>query len=205
MARIVDQLVSDYPHLLWRGFYQRPEGQAGQNELQALLDGAWPPGLIEISYPGVGIGEWSILAPWIKRLTTLDRHVALLNPPCQLYTPSLLQQGIHPDRLLTIHANPHDTLWAAGRLLNNSLCGTVLLWANQLGFQASRKLSMTAKENQGRIFHYHDLSKSRQTGQSTTRIKLMLSVQGSGLSVTLIKPTRPGPPTCMFYRKLTHE
>jgi hypothetical protein len=101
------QSVLEHP-AIWRGGDLPPAAQpalsSGFPALDAQLPGGgWPVGaLTEILADADGMGELSLLLPFLSRLTRAGQGVVWVAPPYLPYAPALAAAGVEPERCLVV-------------------------------------------------------------------------------------------------------
>ncbi|HQR54075.1 MAG TPA: translesion DNA synthesis-associated protein ImuA [Burkholderiales bacterium] len=137
---------------LWRGSEAAhvaiPSIPTGFPALDALLPGGgWPRGsLTEILCEGEGIGELSLLAPALARLSRQDLWVAFVAPPHLPYAPALAAVGIDLARVVMIRPErSEDRLWAMEQALRSGSCSAVLAWPSFLTERSARRSQLAAE------------------------------------------------------------
>ncbi|WCN09392.1 translesion DNA synthesis-associated protein ImuA [Marinomonas mediterranea] len=122
----------------------------GFKQLDALLGSkGWPSGdVMEILTPQPGIGELSLLTPWLKQASK-SKKVAFINPPFIPNAKLLELRGVASRQLWLINApNQKDTLWAQYQCLKSGLCCAVLMWSPiKADTTSTRKLQLAAKDS----------------------------------------------------------
>ena len=141
---------------VWRGGEAArvtvPSIPTGFPALDALLPGGgWPRGaLTEILPEREGIGELSLLAPALARLSRQDLWLAFIAPPHLPYAPALAAAGIDLARVVMIRPEKSgDILWAMEQALRSGSCSAVLAWPPFLTERAARRLQLAAEAGGG--------------------------------------------------------
>lgn len=146
----LEQLLRAQPRL-WRG-RQHPHGQrtapTGNRRLDAFLPGGgWPLGsLTELLTPSPGCGEFSLVTPSLRKLTTEQHWVALVAPPLLPYPPALVRAGVALSHLLVVQPEQaDDAAWAAEQLLRSGGFRAVLAWLPDTTTTQLRRLQLAAE------------------------------------------------------------
>jgi hypothetical protein len=141
---------------VWRGGEAArvaiPSIPTGFAALDALLPGGgWPRGaLTEILIEREGIGELSLLAPALARLSRQDLWIAFVAPPHLPYAPALAAAGIDLARVVMIRPEKgSDILWAMEQALRSGSCSAVLAWPPFLTERGARRLQLAAEAGGG--------------------------------------------------------
>jgi hypothetical protein len=165
---------------IWRGGEAAgvaiPSIPTGFPALDALLPGGgWPRGaLTEILCEGEGIGELSLLAPALARLSRQDLWLAFVAPPYLPYAPALAAVGIDLARVLMIRpARSGDILWAMEQALRSGSCSAVLAWPPFLTERAARRLQLAAEAGRGWGVYFSPATPA--TAPSPAALRLLLS------------------------------
>jgi cell division inhibitor SulA len=207
---------------LWRGDRRAevavPSEPTGHASLDALLPGGgWPrAALTELLVRTAGIGELSLLAPMLARLSRHDTWIALVAPPHLPYAPALAAAGVALSRLLLIQAEQGaDRLWAMEQALASGACSAVIGWPAFVHERGLRRLQLAAEHGKalGIFFssgqatssslaalrlELHPAETSRPVlGNDTAPARLglrVLKVRGPGIGNALVLDVRPGMP-----------
>jgi hypothetical protein len=141
---------------VWRGGEAArvavPSIPTGFPALDALLPGGgWPRGaLTEILMEREGIGELSLLAPALARLSRADLWIAFIAPPYLPYAPALAATGLDLARVVMIRPEKGgDILWAMEQALRSGSCSAVLAWPPFLTERGARRLQLAAEAGGG--------------------------------------------------------
>ncbi len=207
---------------LWRGDRRAevavPSEPTGHATLDALLPGGgWPrAALTELLVRTAGIGELSLLAPMLARLSRQDTWIALVAPPHLPYAPALAAAGVALSRLLLIQAEQGaDRLWAMEQALASGACSAVIGWPAFVHERGLRRLQLAAEHGQALGIFF---SSGQATSSSLAALRLelhpadargpipgndtaparlgvrVLKVRGPGIGNTLALDVRPGMP-----------
>jgi len=207
---------------LWRGDRRAevavPSEPTGHAALDALLPGGgWPrAALTELLVRTAGIGELSLLAPTLARLSRQDTWIALVAPPHFPYAPALAAAGVALSRLLLIQAEQGaDRLWAMEQALASGACSAVIGWPAFVHERGLRRLQLAAEHGQALGMFF---SSGQATSSSLAALRLelhpeeasgprpgndpgparlgvrVLKVRGPGIGNTLVLDVRPGMP-----------
>ena len=141
---------------VWRGqgvaAAALPGVSTGFGELDAVLPGGgWPVGTLTEIFPArTGIGELSLLAPALARLSQEDeRWLVWVAPPHVPYAPALAAAGLDLSRLVIV--KPHSgsqALWATRQALVSKSVSVVLAWLSTPDMQSLRRLQLAAEGSQ---------------------------------------------------------
>lgn len=200
---------------VWRGRNQAQHKvglASGYPELDRHLPGGgWPPeALTEILTEQYGIGELRLLMPALARLSTEDAQleqgepgwIAWVAPPFQPYPPALQQYGIDLSRMLIVRPERSgEVLWSAEQALSSGTCAAVLLWAEELDDQASRRLQLAAEKGHSWAIAFRPMFARQQPSAAALRLELHSS--GQGTCVHILK-SRGGHPTVINNLNLSH-
>ncbi|MFZ9695832.1 MAG: SulA-like leucine-rich domain-containing protein, partial [Chitinophagaceae bacterium] len=106
--------------------------------------GGWPLGtLIEFTSKQVGVGEFSLLTPALKKLSQQDKWIALICPPYIPYAPALSTNGIDIKKILVIAtSNTSDTAWAMDQAISSKSCSAVVGWFSFVTEKILRRLQL---------------------------------------------------------------
>jgi len=140
---------------LWRGGRLAqpalPGIATGFAALDAVLPGGgWPQdGLTELLPAGTGIGELSLVAPALARLSQQDERwlvwIAAPNSPRLPYAPALAAAGIRLPRLILVRPrSAKEALWAAKQALTSKSASAVLAWLDKAAATDLRRLQLAA-------------------------------------------------------------
>lgn len=190
MDTALEQLLRQQP-VLWRGQrqqYHRDTIPTGFTELDnALPGGGWLPGaLTELLINQNGIGEFSLLLPALKSLTSQQKWVALVNPPYIPYAPALENAGLTLDYLLVVDTdNDDEALWSIEQLLRTGTFNAVVGWVKQSRAEKQRRLQLAAEAGQCWAVTYRPASDANT--HSPAAFRLALSVQQTSLEINICK------------------
>jgi cell division inhibitor SulA len=187
---------------LWRGDRRAevavPSEPTGHASLDALLPGGgWPrAALTELLVRTAGIGELSLLAPMLARLSRQDTWIALVAPPHLPYAPALAAAGVALSRLLLIEAEQGaDRLWAMEQALASGACSAVIGWPAFVHERGLRRLQLAAEHGQALGIFF---SSGQATSSSLAALRLELHpAEGSGFL-----PGQVSGPGCLGLRVL---
>jgi protein ImuA len=162
-----------------------------------LPDRGWPrAGLIEILGPCVTGGEWSLLAPWLRRhAAAAAGPILCLNPPYEPYAPGLHQLGFPLERMLLVRAaTAADAAWAGEQALQVMPCTTILWWVSANISDVTpamlRRLHLASIVHPTPVFVFGKARSSQHS--SPAPLRLLLEQAQAKLALTVIK--RRGPP-----------
>lgn len=160
---------------------------------QALPSSGWALGsLTELLAEQQGIGEFSLLLPALKHVTTNNQWAVLINPPYVPYAPALTNAGINLERLLIIDsANDDNTLWATEQVLRTGLFSSVVSWVNRSNAQKQRRLQLAAETGRSWAAVYRPFHAQKE--HSPSALRMTLALEGEHLLLDIIK-SRGGTP-----------
>jgi cell division inhibitor SulA/protein ImuA len=171
---------------LWRGgeaaSVALPSITTGFPALDALLPGGgWPRGaLTEILCEGEGIGELSLLAPALARLSRQDLWLAFVAPPYLPYAPALAATGIDLARVVMIRPDKgSDILWAMEQALRSGSCSAVLAWPSFLNERSARRLQLAAEAGGGWGVYFSPASSATAPSPAALRLALSSARRGA--------------------------
>jgi hypothetical protein len=162
---------------------------SGMNALDAALPGGgWQAGtIVELMPTDVGVGELRLVMPVLSRITSADRHVALISPPFIPFAPALSQHGVRLNRLLMFRAqNPRDVLWSIEQTLRCKSFGAVLAWPSTISDRDIRRLQLAAEAGDSIGFLYRPASAVHAASPAAVRLRLQPDPQGA-LKIDIIK------------------
>lgn len=165
-----------------------PSIPTGFARLDALLPGnGWPRGaLTEILMERAGIGELSLLAPALARLSQEDLWIAFVAPPHLPYAPALAAAGIELAQVVMIRPEKGgDILWAMEQALRSGSCSAVLAWPPFLTEQAARRLQLAAEA--GGCWGVYFPAAAATTALSPAALRLKLSPANGKLTLAILK------------------
>ena len=137
---------------LWRGHRVEYRGEVrdtGFADLnQVLVGGGWPlKGLVEISYPQLGSGEWQLLSGTLQNFSDHPGYLVLVNPPALLCASALAQMGVPLQQVLIIRCGARtDVLAGVLEALRSGCARMLLFWE---GKQTRPCQNLRAKTRQG--------------------------------------------------------
>lgn len=157
----------------------------GHAVLDAVLPGGgWPLGaLIELIHERPGIGELSLLAPALARLSE-TKGLALVGAPYRACGPGWAQRQIRLEQMLLVNAaDAGDRLWAAAQALRSGAFGAVLLWlAGPAAEKELRRLQLAAEDSGALAFLFRGPAALRQSSPAALRLSL-----AAGLRIDILK------------------
>ncbi len=150
------QQLLKHPHIWKQGRRAavRPGAlPTGSTELDALLGGGWPLGVVtELLLETQGIGELRVLMPALQALQNPGvrgqqrRQLCWVNPPYIPYAPALARHGLNLAQLLIVKPESRaDALWATEQALRSPACAAVLCWVERIDGKAVRRLQLAAE------------------------------------------------------------
>lgn len=183
---------------VWRGdeavHVAIPSIPTGFAALDALLPGGgWPRGaLTEILPERAGIGELSLLAPALARLSRQDLWLAFIAPPYLPYAPALAAVGIDLARVVMIRPEKSgDVLWAMEQALRSGSCSAVLAWPPFLTERSARRLQLAAEAGEGWGVYFSQ--RISTTAPSPAALRLALAPAGTPIASAATSPRRGAP------------
>ncbi|MBX2880551.1 MAG: translesion DNA synthesis-associated protein ImuA [Granulosicoccus sp.] len=204
----LDALLKSQP-ALWRGCDRYSE-QASLPTGFAVLDnalpcGGWAPGgVTELLLDQHGIGEFSLLLPGLRDVTSTDsntlpkssqgqgRWAALINPPHIPYAPAFINAGVQLSRLLIIDSTDDtETLWASEQVLRSGLFGAVVTWTQRSNTRQQRRLQLAAESGKSWAIVYRPLHARREHSPVSTRICLEVTDQRLKLDIIKVRAGNP--------------
>ena len=167
---------------LWRGrdqYYARDTIATGHKALDnSLPSGGWNLGtLTELLIAHDGIGEFSLLLPALRKITTSKQWAALINPPYVPYAPALATAGLNLEHLLVIDSKDDtDTLWSAEQLLRSGTFQVVIFWIHKARnadkSNKLRRLQLAAEQAGAWAVAYRNIEDAKQHSSAALRICL---------------------------------
>jgi len=177
---------------VWRGGEAArvalPSIPTGFPALDDLLPGGgWPRGaLTEILIEREGIGELSLLAPALARLSRQDLWLAFIASPYLPYAPALAAAGIDLARVVMIRSEKSgDVLWAMEQALRSGSCSAALAWPPFLTERNARRLQLAAEAGGGWGVYFS--SATPATAPSPAALRLALSPAAGKLRIVILK------------------
>lgn len=191
----VNQIVSQFPHALWRanqmGSYQHSVTSSRYGVLdEALPNGGWPrSALIELLVQQPGIGEMRLLRPTLKAIAR-NRRIALVQPPHLPQIAAWNEWGLSPEQLLWVKTKRSaDALWSAEQILRNGSCGALVFWQSHIRSESLRRLHLAAQGSDTLFWMLRPLANVRDS--SPAPLRLALRPAQAGVSIDIVK--RRGP------------
>ena len=151
-----------------------------------LPGGGWPVGaLTEILLDREGIGELRLVISALASLSRDDRRIVWIAPPYIPYAPALSRWGVELSRVLLVHRDNGESLWAAEQVLRTKACGAMLLWHSGLDERSLRRLQLAAEfgSSLGVVFR----PKQDAAHSSPAALRLQLAPCAEGLMVWVLK------------------
>lgn len=182
---------------VWRGDSlarcELPAVATGFAGLDAVLPGGgWPSGaLTEILAAREGIGELSLLAPALARLSgDAARWLLWVAPPHLPYAPALQAAGLDMGRVVVVQPrNAADALWATRQALAADACSAVLAWLSVPDAHSLRRLQLAVEGRNTLAFVFRPPFAARDF--SPAPLRLQLDGAGDRLALRVLK--RRGP------------
>lgn len=168
---------------LWRGDRLAapalPGIATGFAALDAVLPGGgWPvDGLTEIMPTRAGIGELSLVAPALARLSQQDERwlIWILAPdsPRLPYAPALAAAGIRLPRLILVRPrSPKEALWAAKQALTSKGASAVLAWLSRPASTDLRRLQLAAAGAESLALIFRTPQAAGESSPAVLRLRL---------------------------------
>jgi protein ImuA len=177
---------------IWRGHRAESTGEVrdtGFAELnQLLVGGGWPlRGLVEISYPQLGSGEWQLLSGTLENFSEHPGYLVLVNPPAMLCASALAQMGVPLEQVLIIRsAKRADLLAGVLESLRSGCAQMVLFWEakHSLSYSELRKVQLAAADSDALCVMMR-LGRRRQSyTPAVLRLELQSRMAGLQLDIT---------------------
>ncbi len=183
--------------VLWRGreLSRSPARTTGFAALdERLPGGGWPIGaLIEIFGACEGLGELSLLLPFMRTLSIEKRAVALIAPPHIPYAPALVRAGIRLSSLVWIHPGTEENArWSAEQFLREGLGGAALLWSNPHSDRALRRLQLAAETGHATAFLYRPIAALTHSSPAALRLALFPNNGSTRIELLKVRGARAG-------------
>lgn len=164
--------------------------QTGYDQLdKALVQQGWPlGGVIEITQSELGMGEWQLIRPALRRLENTPGYTVLINPPETPYAPGLQAGRLNLQHFLIITPkNRTAGIAACIEALANSACKALLFWEShyKLKPQELRRLQLAATGTNAFCLLFRHHNTLRQSSPALLRLSLHISHEA--LLVNLIK------------------
>lgn len=176
----------------------------GYTVLDELLAGQGLPmgALTEVLTETDGSSALQLLMPALAKLSQEGRWIALIAPPHIPYAPALAAAGVDISRILIVHAEDENLLWATEQALRAGTCGAVLAWPKAADERKLRRLQLAAEEGHamGLLFH----GKPPRTQSSPAALRVKLEASPGGVNVHILK-RRGGWPTGPVHLDWNHE
>ena len=174
--------VASIPELLadrrvWHAGQTRVPDHEGEDTGFATLDailpqGGWPRGaLTELLLPGDGVGELSLLAPVVARVTQAGGDVALVAPPYLPYAPAWQAMGVNLKHLHVIEADAKHAAWAFEQTLRSGCCQVVVGWPQASDMATLRRLQVAADSGACMGFALRDRKHLQNPSPATLRLE----------------------------------
>ena len=180
---------------IWRGNelsgVALPSIPSGFAELDCELPGGgWPRGaLTEILYDNEGIGEVSLLAPALMRLSREEAWIAFVNPPYLPYAPALAGSNIDLSKIVLIRTHSSDeSMWAMEQALRSGSCTAVLGFMPYCSERGLRRMQAAAEAGKCLAVYFAQGHHALHASPAALRVKLIPQRQGTrGTLVQIIK------------------
>lgn len=182
---------------IWRGHRAEYVGEVRDtgfaNLNQSLVGGGWPlKGLVEISYPQLGSGEWQLLSGTLENFSDHPGYLVLVNPPTMLCAAALAQMGVPLEQVLIIRsASRNDLLAGVLESLKSGCAQMLLFWEGKyrLSYSELRKVQLAAADSEALCMMMR-VGRDRPT-HSPAVLRLELQSQMTGVQLA-IKRQRGG-------------
>jgi len=118
------------------------------------------------------------------------------------YAPALAQYGIDISKVLLVHPEKDDNLWATEQALRTGTCGAVLCWPGHVNERQLRRLQLAAEEgnSMGLLFY----TQTPQVQSSPAALRMEVQSNEWGMEVNILK-RRGAWPTGPIHIDLNHE
>jgi len=152
-----------------------------------LPGGGWPRGaLTEILYDREGIGEVSLLAPALTKLSREEAWVAFVDPPYLPYAPALAGSNIDLSKIVLVRTrSSNEGMWAMEQALRSGSCTAVLGFMPHCNERGLRRMQAAAEAGKCLAVcfaHSHHASRA-----SPAALRVKLAPQRQGTLVQIIK------------------
>lgn len=152
-----------------------------------LPGGGWPRGaLTEILYDREGIGEVSLLAPALTKLSREEAWVAFVDPPYLPYAPALAGSNIDLSKIVLVRTHSsNEGMWAMEQALRSGSCTAVLGFMPHCNERGLRRMQAAAEAGKCLAVcfaHSHHASRA-----SPAALRVKLAPQRQGTLVQIIK------------------
>ncbi len=143
----------------------------GHNLLDAQLPGGgWPCGVItEVLQTQAGWHEWRLLRPG---LCPAGKPLLLVGPPHWPHLRAFMAQGVEPEQLLLVRAQPAERLWVIEQALHCKAIGLVLCWLPQVRSEQLRRLQLAARDCTYPVFLFRPLATWHESSPAPLRLVL---------------------------------
>ena len=193
---------------VWRAnqweHYQQATVSSGFKALdQVLPGGGFPQGaLTELLTNADGNSSLQLMIPALAQLSHQGRWIAMVAPPHIPYAPTLSRYGIDISKVLLVHPDKDDMLWAMEQALRAGTCGAVLCWPGSINERQLRRLQLAAEEGNciGVLFY----KQAPQVQSSPAALRMEVSTNEWGMEVNIHK-RRGAWPTGPIHLDWDHE
>lgn len=177
----------------------------GYTVLDKLLAGHGLPmgALTEIMTERDGSSALQLLTPALAQLSQQGRWIALIAPPHVPYAPALAAAGVDISKVLLVHADDGNQLWATEQALRAGTCGAVLAWPKVVNDRQLRRLQLAAEEGHAMGLIFQTAATNRNQS-SPAALRLQLENRPGGIDVHVLK-RRGGWPTGPVHLEWNHE
>lgn len=189
---------------VWRGrapaLETGPVLATGEPALDRVLPGGgWPlGGLTELLHGGDGMGELGPLMPALASLTRAGHLGVWVAPPHIPYAPALAGAGLVLSRLLWVApVTPEDALWAAEQALAEARGGAVLVWADDAGDRALRRLQLAAEKGGAFGVVLRHARHGAQPSPAVLRAEVVTGAGGPALRILKCRGPLPATPVVL--------
>jgi protein ImuA len=159
---------------------------------QVLPGGGWPVGsMVELLQRNPAQHVWQLLLPVLEQAVVQQPGpVVLIGAPYQPFGPSLVAQGLRPEKLLCVSTEKMTArLWASEQALRCAEVAGVLAWLPKARSEELRRLHMAAQQHGRLLFVFRSIDARHDA--SPARLRLLIEGIDS-LEVRVLK--RRGPP-----------
>ena len=156
----------------------------------ALAYPGWTCGeMTEILSNEQGIGELLMLVPALRHQTQAGRNVVLVAPPFLPFPSAWESHGIRLDRIVVIHADGQERLWATEQAARSGACGMVITWGSgsrkEWSYPSLRRLQVAADHGRSVLITYRPANAIQDASPAPTR--LLVSAQTGELQISVAK------------------
>lgn len=187
MNPIIESLINK--RTLWQGRHTPSQENvmgSGYPDLDKQLDGGIPnQGVMELQ-SDLGVGEFRLLFPYLRKRHQQRRMLVYIAPPMMVNSEMLAAAKIELDRVLIIQgSNDQENLWSAEQCLKSGCCHTVLSWQKSLQVHQVKRLQLAAQK--GGALQVLFRPKQVCNTPLPTTLSLLLNTQPTGLHIKVNK------------------